>query len=270
MAITTAAPSLGTSAFAGDPRVELRPGWTEADATVAIRAIYRQVLGNEHLMSSERLISLESLLCDRSITVREFVRCVAKSELYKTKFFYNNFQNRFTELNYKHLLGRAPYDQSEIAYHNDLYQYEGYDADIDSYLDSEEYQTNFGQNIVPYCRGFETQSGQKTVGFSRIFQLYRGYANSDRSQGQKQGRLTWELARNLSSPVQSPEMGILTGVSGGSRGQRYRLRVRQASAKLTPQVRQTTTEFIVPYEQLSDRLQRISRQGGTVMSVSMV
>ena len=268
MAITTAASYLGTSAFAEEPRVELRPGWTEADAKVAIRAVYRQVLGNEHIMLSERLISLESLLCDRSITVREFVRCVAKSELYKTKFFYNNFQNRFTELNYKHLLGRAPYDQSEIAYHNDLYQDEGYDADIDSYIDSEEYLANFGQNIVPYYRGFETQSGQKTVGFSRIFQLYRGYANSDRSQGEKQGYLTWELARNLSSPVQSPTTGTLTGVSGGGRSQRYRLRVRQASARMAPQVRQTTTEFVVPYEQLSDRLQRISRRGGIVMSVT--
>lgn len=121
MAITTAASRLGVSAFMEASQVELRPNWTEEEAKAAIRAVYRQLLGNEHIMNSERLTSAESLLCDGSITVRDFVRCVAKSELYKSKFFYNNFQNRFTELNYKHLLGRAPYDQSEIAFHNDLY-----------------------------------------------------------------------------------------------------------------------------------------------------
>ncbi|WP_425500572.1 phycobilisome rod-core linker polypeptide [Sodalinema gerasimenkoae] len=42
-------------------------------------------------------------------------------------------------MNYKHLLGRAPYDESEVIFHLDLYQNEGYDADIDSYVDSVEY-----------------------------------------------------------------------------------------------------------------------------------
>ena len=267
MAITTAASQLGTSAFMDAPQVELRPNWTEADAEVAIQAVYRQLLGNEHVMLSERLSSAESLLRDGVISVRDFVRCVAKSELYKVKFFYNNFQNRFTELNYKHLLGRAPYDQSEIAFHNDLYHNEGYDADIDAYIDSEEYQFCFGENIVPYYRGFETQPGQKTVGFSRIFQLYRGYANSDRAQGQKQGWLTWELARNLSSPVQTPYLGSLAGTASGSRGQRYRLRVRQAVSSPRPQIRQTTTEVIVPYEQLSSSLRSINRKGGKVVGI---
>ncbi len=117
MAITTAATRLGTSAYADNNRVELRPNWTEDEAQIAIRAVYRQLLGNDYVMSSERLTSAESLLCDGSITLREFVRCVAKSELYKTKFFYTNFQTRFTELNYKHLLGRAPYDESEVIFH---------------------------------------------------------------------------------------------------------------------------------------------------------
>ena len=49
------------------------------------------------------------------LSVREFVRTVAKSELYKNKFFYNSFQTRLIELNYKHLLGRAPYDESEVV-----------------------------------------------------------------------------------------------------------------------------------------------------------
>lgn len=268
MAITTAASRLGVSAFMEGSQVELRPHWTQEEAQSAIRAVYRQLLGNEHIMNSERLVSAESLLCDGSITVRDFVRCVAKSQLYKSKFFHTNFQNRFTELNYKHLLGRAPYDQSEIAFHNDLYQSSGYDADIDSYIDSAEYQGCFGENVVPYYRGFATQPGQKTIGFSRMFQLYRGYANSDRAQGQKKGWLTWDLGRNLSSPVQTSNSGTLTGTTSGSRGQSYRLRVLQGGLGKGPQVRQTTTEIVVPYDQLSAQLQRINRSGGKVISLN--
>lgn len=85
-------------------------------------------------------------------------------------------------MNYKHFLGRAPYDESEIAYHVDLYNSQGYEADINSYIDSVEYQQSFGDSIVPYYRGFQTVVGQKTVGFPHFFQLYRGYANSDKPE----------------------------------------------------------------------------------------
>ena len=68
-------------------------------------------------MKSERLTSAESLLKNGYITVREFVRAVAKSELYKEKFFYGNFQTRVIELQFKHLLGRAPYDEAEVIEH---------------------------------------------------------------------------------------------------------------------------------------------------------
>jgi len=136
LAITTAASRLGTSAYSDAAPVELRPDWSREDANAVIRAVYRQILGNDYIMDSERLKADESLLQNGSITVREFVRAVAKSELYKNKFFYGNFQTRVIELNYKHLLGRAPFDEAEVVFHLDLYENSGYDADIDSYIDS--------------------------------------------------------------------------------------------------------------------------------------
>ena len=177
-----AAERLRIKAFEEAGRVELRPHWTQDDAKAVIRAAYSQVFGNEYLMSSERLTSAESLLLQGQISVKDFVRSIAHSETYRKKFFYPNSQTRLIELNYKHLLGRAPYDESEIAFHVDLYNAEGYEAEINSYIDSVEYQENFGESIVPYYRGFATQKGQKTVGFNRMFQLYRGFASSDRSQ----------------------------------------------------------------------------------------
>ncbi|MEL6453587.1 MAG: phycobilisome rod-core linker polypeptide, partial [Cyanobacteria bacterium J06623_5] len=182
MAITTAAARLGTTPFTEQAPIELRPSYSDGEARTVINAVYRQVLGNDYLMSAERLTALESLLVNGVLSVRDFVRSLAKSELYKTKFLYPNFQTRVIELNFKHLLGRAPYDESEVIEHLDRYQNEGFDADIDSYIDTEEYETNFGDSTVPYCRGFSTQTGQNMAGFSRMFSLYRGYANSDRAQ----------------------------------------------------------------------------------------
>ena len=266
----SAASRLGISAFDETSPVELRFNWSKEEAQIAIAAVNRQVLGNEHLMKYERLTSAESLLCDRVISVREFVRAVAKSELYKSKFFYNNYHPRTIELNFKHLLGRAPYDEAEIIEHLDIYQNQGFEADIDSYLDSDEYTQNFGDNFVPYYRGFATQRGQKTVGFTRMFQLYQGYANSDRAQGNSGSpRLTYDLARNTATPVNNPGgRGSLSGTTTTERGNLYRLRVAQGAPGNAPQIRRSLKEYIVPYERLSATLQKLNKQGGRVESLT--
>ena len=78
-----------TAAFVSDA-VELRAIATEEDLQVVIRAAYRQVLGNAHLMESQHLTRTESLLRNGDITVRAFVRQVAKSDLYQSLFFNTN------------------------------------------------------------------------------------------------------------------------------------------------------------------------------------
>ena len=285
MAITAAASRLGVSAFNDSQPLELRFNSSQENIQEVIRAVYRQVLGNDYIMASERLTATESLLCNGSITVRDFVRAVAKSELYKTKFLYNNFQTRVIELNLKHLLGRAPYDESEVIYHLDLYQNQGFEADIDSYIDSAEYDENFGDSIVPYYRGFNTQTQQKTVGFTRMFQLYRGYANSDRSQAAgKPSRLAKELAQNKASAVIAPSgsnagwayQDSSRGVtperafrSSNQEGRIYRVEIAGMSLAGYPKVRRASRALLVTYEQLTPTLQRINKMGGKVASVSL-
>jgi phycocyanin-associated rod linker protein len=262
---------LGISAFEETGPVELRPHWTDDDVNAVIWATYRQVFGNDHIMQSERLTSAESLLRQGKISVRDFVRALAQSELYRNKFFYPNFQVRFIELNYKHLLGRAPYDEAEIAYHVDLYTTQGYEADINSYIDSSEYQQKFGENVVPYYQDLVTTGvGQKTLGFTRLFQLYRGYANSSRSQAQTKGRLTWDLARNMATPISPPTEGALSGATGGRRGDVYRVRIVQGAAASTAAIRRSTMEMLVAYDQLSTKLQQLNRAGSKVVSVQPV
>ena len=147
----TRSAALGLDAFEG-AALELRASSTEEDLQDVIRAVYKQVLGNQYVLDSDRLNSAESLLRNGNITVRDFVRAVAKSELYQSLFFHGSSQYRFIELNFKHLLGRAPQAQSEISRHVLIYNDGGYDAEIDSYIDSDEYMSNFGENIVPHVR----------------------------------------------------------------------------------------------------------------------
>ncbi|MEX0271314.1 phycobilisome rod-core linker polypeptide [Leptolyngbyaceae cyanobacterium UHCC 1019] len=288
MAITTAASRLGTTALGDFRPIELRQNWTSEDAQGIIQAVYRQVLGNDYIMQSERLTSLESLLANGQLSVRDFVRAVAKSDLYKTKFLYPHFQTRVIELNFKHLLGRAPYSELEVIEHLDRYQNQGFEADIDSYIDSEEYDAKFGDAIVPYYQDFVTTGvGQRTVGFTRMFRLYRGYANSDSAQlAGATSRLAADLAQNSASAIIGPSGGsegwayqpskqgtvpsrAFGRSSVNSSDRLYRIEVAGINLPRYPKVRRSNKEFIVPYEQLSSTLQQINKLGGKVASITL-
>ncbi|MGB3612534.1 MAG: phycobilisome linker polypeptide [Elainellaceae cyanobacterium] len=271
MTSSLTAQRLGVEPFNSSSPVELRSPGNEEEVHAVIWAAYRQVFGNEYIMQSQRLISAESLLKTGNISVRDFIRALALSPLYREKFFDGVYQIRFIELNFKHLLGRAPNDQAEISEHVNRYIEQGYDVEISSYIDSPEYQDNFGDMIVPYHRGFSTQPGQKTVGFNRMFQLYRGYASSDRSQGNRKGKLTEELATNSTSPLRTSTLGgELVGTAGGDRGDLYRIRVSQSASSRTTQIRRSVSEYLLSYDQLSTTMQRLNQRGSRIVSITKV
>jgi phycoerythrin-associated linker protein len=185
--------------------VQLYPNDSVGAVEIVIRAVYRQVLGNAYVMESERLTVPESKLTEGRISVREFVRQVAQSELYKSRFFDNCPRYRSIELNFKHLLGRAPDSYDETNSHSQILDRGGYVAEINSYLDSDEYQNKFGENIVPYYCGYKTQTGKNIVGFTHLFQLLRGASSSDKKlTTQDQPRLTSSLIKNRPSVVIPP------------------------------------------------------------------
>ena len=196
------AAQLGIDRFANDANHE---HWSQAssdDKKAIIRAVYQQVLGQQHLMESERLSGAESLFCNGDLTVRELVRTVAKSALYRSRFFENCNAYRFIELNHKHLLGRAPQNRDEMLHHFTILQEQGYDAEIDSYVDSAEYQQRFGQNTVPHLHGWGYSAGHEGRQFSWLMQLARGASASvkgDRSG--IQAALNRPLHQNRAVPV---------------------------------------------------------------------
>ena len=250
------------SLWINDAAVELRPNATEEDLQVVIRAVYKQVLGNAHVLDSPRLTSAESMLRNGEITVRGFVRAVAISDFYKERFFNNSSSYRFIELNFKHLLGRAPQDQTEISAHVQTYNADGYDAEIDSYLGSDEYLAAFGENVVPYARGASTQTGVKNVAFNRLFALERGYAANDTGTSAK---LISDVGGNLGTKIKLPATGSGTYSNTGKR-----FRIVATKANFGARVTKSNYSVEVGYSQLSQRIQNMHRSGAKIVSISEI
>jgi hypothetical protein len=150
--------------------------------------VYQQVLGHQYVMNSERLEGVESLFRNGNLTVRELVRSLACSDLYRSRFFETCNPYRFIELNHKHLLGRAPHSKQEMLAHFTILQEQGFTAEIDSYIDSPEYQERFGNDRVPYLHGWGYSAGQQGRQFSWLTQITRGVAASPRAMGMCGGR----------------------------------------------------------------------------------
>ena len=245
------------------PFTELRPNTTEDDLQTIIRTVYQQVLGNAHLLESDRLTSAESLLRDGDITVRGFVRMVGQSQLYRSLFFDSCSQYRFIELNCKHFLGRAPLNQEEISTHVQIYNDSGYEAEIDSYIDSNEYNSAFGENIVPSPRVVSNQQTLQNVGFNRTYALYRGYATSDSSN---KAYLIEDLASNLPTPIVFPNKS--NGATPGSNKKRFRIKATKAS--IGSLNRSSNQTYEVNYDQLNAKIKNLHRIGAKIQSISEI
>ena len=278
---------LGVSLFDETPPVEWVPGRSQEEAETIIRAVYRQVLGNAYVMESERLTVPESQFKRGELSVREFVRAVAKSDLYLTRFFTSCARYRAIELNFRHLLGRPPLDLEEMRMHSTILDTKGFGAEIDSYLDSDEYQNTFGESFVPYIRRYKTEACTSMVQFTHTFELVRG-ASSSSLKGDLAGKspkLNALVIQGTPTAVVSPGSAGATfrnpagsartrhGVDASSGGKVYRIEVTGYRAKTFNNIskfRRSNQVFLVPYDKLSQEYQRIHQQGGVIASITAV
>ena len=249
-----------------DAPIEVRANSTADDKAIAIRAVYKQVLGNPHVMESERLLTAESQFCDGTYSLREFVRAVAKSDFYRARYFETCAPYRFVELNFKHLLGRAPLDQAELSEHIQRCINEGYDAEIDSYIDSVEYSEKFGDNIVPYYTGATSTVGQKQVNYNRTLSLLQGIAGVDSAD--KGSRLVDSVATNAAVAASTPSTGGRISPYQDATAKRFKIVVK--GSKFDAPRRISTTEYIVPGDRMTPQIQRINRTGATIVSITEI
>jgi phycoerythrin-associated linker protein len=238
--------------------VELWAVRSAEDVQTIIRAVYKQVLGNPHVMDSERLVTAESQLTRGEISVRDFVRAVGKSDFYRARYFEKCAPYRFVELNFMHFLGRAPQSQAEISEHIVRCVAEGYDAEIDSYINSEEYQALFGENVVPANRGASTEIGQSQVTYNRMFALDRGPSQ-------------------ISSAVKSAQVGTSNKIkaasvnlAGSGQANKKTFKILVTGSKFDSPRRRSTTEYTVAGDNMTSQIQRINRTSGKIVSITEV
>lgn len=280
---------LGVSLFDETQPVEWVMGLSDEDKETIIRAVYRQVLGNAYVMESERLTVAESQFKLGQLSVREFVRGVAKSDLYCSRFFTSCARYRAIELNFRHLLGRPPLDLEEMRGHSTTLDTKGFEADIDTYIDSDEYQSTFGENLVPYIRGYKTEACTSMVQFTHTFQLVRG-ASSSSLKGDLAGKRpklnslvinptatavipSSGAGASFRNPDGAPARHVPLGTSVSTVGNVYRIEVTGYRAKTVNKVsqfRRSNKVYLVPFERLSEQYQRIHQQGGVISSITVV
>ena len=174
-----------------------------AEIESAIDGAYRHVYGNGHVMDHERSVSLEAELRDGRLTIREFIRGLAKSDFYRKNFYDCCSPQRTIELDFKHLLGRPPQDQGEVSACIQIQASQGHDALVDSLIDSEEYNKAFGDHGVPFMRSWQSQPGSAQSAFNRTAAVSLGYAFSDKAIGTG-SRLGSQLASGRAGRIAFP------------------------------------------------------------------
>ena len=285
---------LGVERFSEESEapLELLPGDDDAKKEQIIRAVYKQVLGNAYVMESERQLVPESQFKLGEISVREFVRRIAKSDLYRSRLFETCARYRYIELAFRHLMGRAPIDFQEMRDHSERLDAKGYGADIDSFLDCDDYQNAFGEWIVPYQRGWKTESCTTLQEFTWSFQLLRGNSSSSLKGdlagiSSKLGGAAYQNRPLAVVPPSSSETSgwsfrpsrnlqdapTRLGVGAGEEGMTYRVEVTGYSAnnvrRISRYVRSNRV-YYVPFNKLSEQFIRIHREGGKIASITPV
>ena len=132
----------------------MKPGLSDSEKTLVIKAAYRQIFERDITRAySQSLSNLESQVKNGSISMKEFVRRLTKSPLYRQQFFEPFINSRALELAFRHILGRGPSSREEVQEYFGIVSTGGLGALVDALVDSQEYSDYFGEETVPYIRG---------------------------------------------------------------------------------------------------------------------
>ncbi len=132
----------------------MKPGLSESEKSAVVKAAYRQIFERDITRAYSQSISyLESQVRNGDISMKEFVRRLGTSPLYRQQFFEPFINSRALELAFRHFLGRGPSSREEVQKYFDIVSKGGLTALVSALVDSEEYSDYFGEETVPYLRG---------------------------------------------------------------------------------------------------------------------
>ena len=131
----------------GNPSVRT----TEASTQAVIKAVYVQVLGNGGY-AGERMGSAEARLENGDISLKDFVRAVARSDAFRRRYWSGLYIVKAIEVMHRRLLGRPTFGRWEIDALFDTAARHGFYGVVDALIDSREYSEAFGSDTVPFER----------------------------------------------------------------------------------------------------------------------
>ena len=148
--------SLGAKVFkldqipaTGNTKASVR--YSESSTQALISAAYRQVFGRE-VYSGQRSKVGEIKLENGEITVKEFIRIIAKSDAFRKTYWSSLYIMKAVEYIHRRLLGRPTYGRKETNQYFDICAKKGFYSLVDAIIDSKEYEEAFGEDTVPYER----------------------------------------------------------------------------------------------------------------------
>ncbi len=132
----------------------MKSGLGASEKNEVIRAAYRQLFERDITRAYSLSISdLESKVKNGEISMKEFVRRVCKSPLYRRQFVQPYINSRALELAFRHILGRGPSSREEVQTYFSILSEGGWDKFVNALVDSNEYSDYFNEETVPYLRG---------------------------------------------------------------------------------------------------------------------
>jgi phycobilisome core-membrane linker protein len=132
---------------AGQPSIRA----TESSTQAVINAVYVQVLGTAGFVGERNKVE-EIKLENGDITLREFVRQVARSQAFRRRYWSGLYLTKAIEVMHRRLLGRPTFGRWEIDALFDTAAHQGFYGVVDALINSAEYMDCFGEDTVPYER----------------------------------------------------------------------------------------------------------------------
>jgi len=165
-------PQIYANAAERRPKFAMKPGLSTLEKQAVVKAAYRQVFERDITRAYSLNISdLESKVKNGEISMKEFIRRLCKSPLYRKNFFEPYINSRALELAFRHILGRAPSSREEVQQYFAIVSKGGLAALVDALVNSKEYADYFGEETVPYLRGLG-QEAQECRNWGPQFDLF--------------------------------------------------------------------------------------------------
>ena len=194
---------------------------TESSTQAVINAVYVQVLGTAGYAGERNKVE-EIKLENGDISLREFVRQVARSNAFRRRYWSGLYITKAIEVMHRRLLGRPTLGRWEINAYFDTAARKGFYGVVDAMIEGREYNECFGEDTVPYERFLTPadRNARRVPGLVRTIETVAALTPLQRPTvaASQALRTVGDLVpRNL--PARAPVRGLWTAdVAGGEKG----------------------------------------------------